>query len=109
MPDSKYGRIFTQSDVQKIIDFLVEDDEGEDLVHVLRHMEEGGVRFKFADETEPLFVLRGRDKRALGTVRHYRDNQARNAPSNHVEACDKAVRQFEDYRNLSPEMMKEPD
>ena len=114
MADSKYGRVFTESDLEKILEWLEHNGIGYDgsvmnADSILKAMDEEGIRFKFADDTEPLFILRGRDKRALGTVRHYRDNQARNAPSNNLDACDKAVRLFEDYRNMSPEKMKEPD
>jgi hypothetical protein len=109
--DNKYGRIFTASDVEKILEW-VEDNTNSasniDCDGILEAMDEEGVRFKF-DVDEPLFVLRGRDKRAAGAIMHYRDHQAPSAPDNHTEAIQRAFRAFNDYRETHPGMMKEPD
>lgn len=104
MPDSKYGRVFIENDVIAILEAAGNED-GEDTLNKVVE----DVRLKFNDETEPLFVLRGRDKRALAAVRYYRDNQSSSAPQNHLDGCDKAVRQFEEFRSMSPEQMREPD
>lgn len=107
MADNKYGRIFTENDVQKILDFVNGEDE-DNLTDVLDGMDAEGVRFKW-EADEPVFVLRARDKTAEGAVRYYRDHQRPNAPANHLDGAEKSVNAFRDYRQNHPEMMKDPD
>jgi hypothetical protein len=108
--DNKYGRIFTQGDVEKILErydpeFAHGDIEFADL---LDDMDKEGVRFKFPAD-EPLFILRARDRRAFGAIRHYQDHQTRNAPSNHQDAIEKAIRDFSNFRESNSNLMREPD
>lgn len=105
--DNKYGRIFTASDVEKILEFAG-DENSISLDEILPKMEEAGVRFKFPAD-EPLFTFRGRDKRAIGAIRHYQDHQSPNAPVNHEAAIEAAMKSFIAYREDHPELMKEPD
>ena len=56
---------------------------------------------------EPLFILRGQDRRALGAVRWYRDHQWPSATKEHLNNIDDAVAFFESYRKLAG--TKEPD
>jgi hypothetical protein len=110
MADLKYGRLFTQADVQKILDHMSSDPDGNEITagDVIEEMDEQGVRFKW-DADEPVMALRARDNTALGTVRFYRDRQRRNAPPNHLDIADRCVQAFEQYRIDHPEMMKDPD
>jgi len=102
--DNKYGRIFTASDVQKILDAT----GGGDLGHILEAMDAQDVRFKWPVD-EPLFILRGRDKRARGAVRFYADHQSAQAPFNHMNAVEAAYRAFDTYADANPHLLKEPD
>jgi hypothetical protein len=113
MADNKYGRVFTQGDVEKILDFLydeeylrTDDDLGVD--DILRDMDAKEVRFKFEPD-EPIFVLRGHDKRAAGAIKHYLDHQGPRAPENHVNGIMAAFRSFNVYREENPGKMREPD
>jgi hypothetical protein len=111
MADSKYGRMFTQSDVEKILEWVEENTNSAsaiDTAGILEAMDAESVRFKF-DRDEPTFTLRARDKRAAGAIRHYLDHQARNAPTNHIDGIMKAFRSFNTYREENPGQMKEPD
>jgi hypothetical protein len=107
MADNKYGRIFTAADVEKVLQ--VAEAEGHfNFDTLLPELDKRGVRFKFPAD-EPLFILRGRDKRALGAIRFYQDHQSPRAPVNHTDAIAKAFRAFDDYANSHPGELKEPD
>jgi hypothetical protein len=111
MADSKYGRMFTQSDVEKILEWVEENTNSAsaiDTAGILEAMDGEGVRFKFSAD-EPTFTFRARDKRAAGAIKHYLDHQARNAPTNHIDGIMKAFRAFNTYREENPGQMKEPD
>jgi hypothetical protein len=110
MSDSKYGRLFTEQD---LIDFAYH--VGEELAGVDRGFSKDQLDSMVDDFTgkfppgEPLFLLRARDKRALGAVRHYRDHQSQKAPSNHLDGVEKAYRQFSLFAEEHPDLMREPD
>lgn len=110
MADSKYGRVFTQGDVEKILEWVQahDDDITLTLSDVLDDMQDGGVRFKF-DADEPLFILRGRDRRAIGAIRFYQDHQASNVPESHANCIASDMSAFDRYRNDHAEKMREPD
>src|SRR5574339_827095 len=104
---NKYGRIFTESDVEKIFEHLRENGAGQlpEFENVLSDMDEDGVRFKFPED-EPLFILRGRDKRAISAIRYYLDHQSPRAPMNHLMGIEKAYDAFSDYRIKNSGEMK---
>jgi hypothetical protein len=106
LADSKYGRVFTEGDVEKILFYATGSEEG--LADTLAVMDEDGVRFKF-DADEPLFILRGRDQRAIGAVRWYQDHQSPRAPENHLNGIASAVASFDRYRSEHAEKLREPD
>lgn len=112
MADMKYGRIFTESDLQKILEFIEPDDfkgvSVPDVNTLLDEMDDKGIRFKW-EKDEPVFVLRARDKTAEGAVRYYRDRQRPGAPANHLDGVEKAYQSFHSYRVDNPELMKDPD
>jgi len=99
--DNKYGRIFTEEDVKR----LLQDDRyfvsGRPVEEILDEFEG-----KFP-KNEPVFVLRGQDKRAIGALRYYRDHQDPRAPLSHLDSVDKAYDRFSDFR-IHHET-KEPD
>jgi hypothetical protein len=112
MADRKYGRIFTMSDVQKIIEWYEMNGVNPDFSmtpfdEAIDEMDEV-VRFKFPYD-EPTFTLRGRDQRAIGAIRFYEDHQSPRAPVGFIEGIEDARRDFVEYRDQHPEMMKEPD
>lgn len=117
MADLKYGRIFTEGDLAKIMEVVFSteapdhwwDGKGNlKLDVVLKDMDDMEVRFKW-EKDEPIFVLRAHDSTAEGTVRYYRDHQRPGAPSNHLDGIDKAVGAFRDFRTEHPELIKDPD
>lgn len=109
MADRKYGRIFTVSDVEKILDVAGEFEWHKvHLDSIIATMDEEGVRFKFEPD-EPTFTLRGRDKRAEGAIRFYGDHQSPRAPVHFLEGIDAAADEFRRYRDEHPEQIKEPD
>lgn len=113
--DRKYGRIFTMADVEKIFEWFGKNwtDAGGaemniDVDTIIESMDAEGVRFKFPED-EPVMVFRARDKRAIGVIRHYEDHQSPRAPVAFLESIQDARRDFEQYREDHPEMIKEPD
>jgi hypothetical protein len=105
MADNKYGRVFTGSDVEKILEYVDAEDSFD---AILGEMDKDDVRFKFEPD-EPIFILRGHDRRAIAAIRHYQDHQSPSAPQNHVDAIASAVAAFDRYREENPGKLKEPD
>lgn len=110
MADRKYGRIFTESDVEKLLEIATEYYHGRevDLPTVLAYAEEAGVRFKFGKD-EPTFTLRARDLRASGAIYHYLNHQSPRAPQNHLEGIEASYKDFVAYRTDHHREVKEPD
>ena len=107
--DNKYGRIFTESDVRKVIEYVIAGDYGPDqFPDILAEMDGDQVRFKW-EEDEPVFVLRARDNTAEGAIRFYRDHQRPGAPPNHLDAIERACTAFREFRADNPHLMKDPD
>jgi hypothetical protein len=119
MADNKDGEIYTEDEVVQIVKMAVQEvlkgiREGNDEATIIDVFNEGDIREVARTEIErkflpgePLFILRGQDKRALGAVRWYRDHQWPNATNEHIEKIDDAVALFEEYRKVG--VMKEPD
>jgi len=119
MADNKYGEIYTENEVVEIVQMAVDGvlkliREGESEDEIKLRFNDGDIREVARTEIdriwkagEPLFILRGQDRRALGAVRWYRDHQWPNAEREHLEAIDEAVARFEAYRKIG--VMKEPD
>lgn len=109
MADNKYGRVFTEGDLEKILDYVAEANAIDiDLAVLIKDMDEDEVRFKFEPD-EPLFILRGHDQRAIAAIRYYQDHQSPRAPANHLDAIASAVRAFDAYRERFPKKLREPD
>ena len=117
--DPKYGEIYTEDEVVEIVQMAVDGvlrlvKDGEDANEIKLRFNDGDIREVARTEIdrqwkagEPLFILRGQDRRALGAVRWYRDHQWPNAETGHLTQIEEAVALFEEYRKLGT--MKEPD
>ena len=58
-------------------------------------------------EDEPVFILRGRDLKALSTIRSY---QSTFSPMHeHWKATQKVLNDFGEFREQNPEKMSEPE
>lgn len=107
--DLKYGHLYTEADVTAILQWAWDDGDipPAKMMQLLINGDHD-IRLKF-DRDEPLFVLRGRDRRAEGAIIHYDEHQATNAPRNHVEGIAASRRAFREFREANPGRMKEPD
>lgn len=106
--DRKYGHLFTEADVTAILQWAWDDELPPAKIMQRIINDDHDIRLKF-DRDEPLFCLRGRDRRAEGAIMHYEDHQAPNAPRNHVEGIAASRRDFREFREANPGRMKEPD
>lgn len=119
MADNKYGEIYTEDELVQVVQMAVKEalravHDGHTDDVIIDTFNEGDIREVARTEVErkflpgePLFILRGQDRRALGAVRWYRDHQWPNATTEHIEKIDDAVALFEEYRKVGA--MKEPD
>lgn len=110
--DNKYGYLFTADDMiafalivaQSEIDVSVEPDAIDELLDNF----EG----RFPKE-EPLFLVRGQDRRALNCVRNYRTmitySGSTEPDPKLAKGLDAVVAQFEDFREAYPDRMNDPD
>lgn len=109
LAENKYGALYTETDVINILDFVLEDLDSHltvgDYMDAVRAGEAG--KMKFPPE-EPLFLLRGQDKRALAALRFYRDHQNPRASFLHSNGVEKAMTAFEKFRVQHPDRLKEP-
>ena len=119
--DNKYGELYTEDELVAIVQTAVDEviklcgkDRDEDVTDILERFNEGNIREVARTENnrmflpgEPLFVLRGQDRRALGAIRWYRDHQFPSAPQDHLDSIEEALARFEVYRKMAA--TKEPD
>ena len=119
MADTKYGEVYTEEELITVVQMAVvsvleavsngeadEDIKRQFTAGEICQVARNDIDRKFSPG-EPLFILRGQDKRALGAVRWYRDHQWPSATQDHLSNIDKAVEHFEAYRQIGP--VKEPD
>lgn len=111
MSDNKYGNLYTEDDVKKIVQHCMEqeiqgDDELMEIIERLRA--DDGLKFMAG---EPLFVLRGKDRLALAAVRCYleRCEGSQHVPAAHIDSVVTAVHGFECFRADFPEVLDFPD
>jgi hypothetical protein len=109
--DTKYGRIFTEDDVVAMVVQATHDMAGVD-----RGMSEDQARPPNAgypakiDPLEPVFMLRGQDKAALGTVTAYRGLAEEEGASDEVlDSIDGAIEGFREFAYANPDKMKVAD
>ena len=110
MPDSKYGRLFTEDDVIELMTQAASAYVGiergpsvNQLMYIIADFEG-----KFPVD-EPNFLMRGKDRWALGALRHYQQHQSSNASQDHLDNIDNAVVAFEQFRLNHKDRMKDPD
>lgn len=117
MADIKYGRIFTEEDVKRLLEAMqglsgVEDIYGEALIKV-----ESTDGLTFGAE-EPIFVLRGQDQCAPETIAAVEGEIARDyvgnciaagSPQEHTEAASTAGQQMREWQAANPTLVKVPD
>lgn len=114
MADSKYGRIFTEQDAVAIALYVVgwtRSAESEEAIpsesDIVKWLENFEGHFP---SNEPIFVLRGQDRLALGTIRNYETlAQSRRTPIAHRVGVGQAVRAFDNFRVEHPDRIKDPD
>lgn len=116
--DGKYGRLFTEQDVRKIVRYATisaqtmspELSSEQVMNDVLDDKISDDFNLTFPKD-EPLFLLRAKDKRSLGAVRHYHDlcDRSVGVGVDHLDGVEKSVRQFEEFRADNPDRMKDPD
>jgi hypothetical protein len=119
MADNKYGELYSEDELVKVVEMAVQAvidlcANGEDTNEIWGRFSEANIREVARADIErswkpgePLFVLRGQDRRALGAIRWYRDHQFPSAPQEHLDKIDEAVARFEAYRKMAA--TKEPD
>lgn len=130
MADSKYGRLFTEADVRKLMHyavvrgaveggFMASDADGNRVdpgAMLLADFEceaarDGGsfgvpLRLTFPAD-EPLFLLRGTDGQAQFTVRDYAERcEAAGCAPKHVALAREAAGRFHDFVLEHPERVK---
>jgi hypothetical protein len=102
MTDAKYGRLFTQRDVELIYGLP------DALARLVGELEQEGKLTFPADE--PLFLLRAQDKAALNTLACYLP-EARDADASedYIAAAGKVYDAFKTWRCEHPDRVKVPD
>lgn len=110
MSDSKYGRLFTEKDVQYIVNMMRLEGAPNHVCDALPQMEATGkVQFTFPAD-EPLFLLRGQDKAAPAAVRCYRDHaRTAGAGSSLRIGVASAAEAMRKWQRSHPERVKVPD
>ncbi len=104
--DAKYGRLFTEDDVQAILRVAGADDGLETALHNLAY---SGYKLRF-DGDEPLFLLLGRDKAVVPTLHGYLDHSAAaGSPAAHIAAVNEQIERFEDWQATHPDVVDAPD
>lgn len=107
MADNKYGRLFTQEDVEKIVELM--DPSGFDAGSARVAIEELGSEAKFPVD-EPLFVLRAQDRYAGPAIGHYLEMcKVADLSEPHVNAVNAAWQDFQEFFDSNPDKVKDPD
>ena len=117
--DNKYGEMYSEDELVKVVEMAVQAvidlcADGEDTNEIWGRFSEANIREVARSDIErlflpgePLFVLRGQDRRALGAIRWYRDHQFPSANQDHLDSIEEALARFEAYRKIAA--TKEPD
>lgn len=112
MADSKYGRLFTEKDVDEIVNIATSAAtlgnvlSGEDCVLTFEQ-EQGPLTFS---EDEPLFLVRGKDKAAWETLIKYIEECERlGSPDEHIRAAQHAAGKLMAWQQINNPVVKVPD
>lgn len=101
--DNKYGRIFTETDVEKIIELAVNDTEAD--LNALA--DQAGVKFPVS---EPLFVIRAQDQLAPQAVANYLAmSNANGVNSDQLELVARTVNDIKAFQRDNADRVKLPD
>lgn len=112
MADGKYGHLYTEADVRKVVNHLSEKQsfDSENIDGALKRL-----KFTFPAD-EPMFLIRAKDRFGLAAVRNYRThafyamvNKKKAGFSNFIKSIDNAVDAFEKFRIDNADKMKDPD
>lgn len=105
--EGKYGRLFTEGDVKKMLRLAVLEGAPSPEEQIAEFDRRGELTFP-ADE--PLFLLRGQDKAAPGTITGYlMCANAAGASIEHASAARKAGRAMAEWQAEHPDRVKVPD
>ena len=110
MSDLKYGRLFTERDVQYIVNMMRLEGAPDHACDALKDMEATGkVHFTFPSD-EPLFLLRGQDTAAPAAIMAYAGwARSIGAADGHLQAARRACNAMERWQHANPERVKVPD
>lgn len=108
MADLKYGRLFTEGDVEAILEHFGAAFETREFGKVADQAIAEGFEPTFPAD-EPLFLLRGQDDLAQHTVQSYFNLAADNgAPASVLISAEKSADQFAEFAIAHPDRIKEP-
>jgi hypothetical protein len=116
MSDAKYGRLFTERDVQQLVNVARLEGAPTMVGEIIADWDRNGGlrRLTFAPD-EPLFLLRGQDERARSALNAYldeceTDRDDMETPTGAFrQAVDEAVADFKAWQEANPERLKVPD
>lgn len=107
--DNKYGRLFTESDVHKIIRHAVAGQTS-DPAMVFERMKEHSETFTFPED-EPLFLLRAQDSESGAGLYGYREAMEYHSdeiPEPHREGVHDAINRWEQWQKDNNDRVKLP-
>jgi hypothetical protein len=106
---SKYGRLFTEDDVERILTAAV-GVMGHPLIHGFREVIDKAKAESTFPADEPLFLLRGNDEVASTAVGAYlRECVLQGCDLAHTTAIERAYDAMMDFAARHPDRMKRPD
>lgn len=118
MADRKYGRLFTMTDVQQLVNVARLDGAPQDVKDLIADWDsnQGLVPFTFP-ENEPQMVLRAKDVAATPTIcadgeisrDYYGNAQAAGASIDHLVRVTQTSYDFREWQRQRPESVKIPD
>lgn len=117
MADLKYGRVFTEEDVKRMLEAMQGLEDVEDIYGAAVTKVESTEGLTFGAD-EPIFVLRGQDQCAPATIAAVEGEVARDYVGNciaagsqqpHVEAASAAAQQIREWQAANPTLVKIPD
>lgn len=106
MADRKYGQLFTEDEVRKLIGYATPDVSFEEALEEF----EADDRVLTLPPDEPTFVLRAQDVAAMVTLNSYRQEAVNaGAAEAHITGVEETIAQFQNFAAQNPNRMKVPD
>ncbi len=112
MADAKYGRLFTEADLIWMIEAAYRRGlaEGKGEPDPYDGARIGDLHVTQFPEDEPLFLLRGQDKAAPGTIACYLpESRDAGASEEHIAAAHEAYKVMETWQAANRDRVKVPD